>query len=212
MKTIFNAVPAALGMILLGAAFSPTASAGCGDLPRKPSASIRPDQFRQDKPFRFVQAAYRPGVFMTVAYGDEAIVGMWQVTFTAKGNGTAGPPDGTPIDAGYASWHSDGTELMNSGRDPSTSSFCMGVWKRIGYAEYKLNHWALSWVPASSSCTPAAGNSGCFLGPTNIQEDVTVDETGNNYTGTFTIDQYDTHNNVLAHVAGTITATRITVD
>ena len=127
---------------------------------------------------------------MAVAYGDESIVGLWQFTFTAKGNGLGGPPDGAPIDAGYVSWHGDGTELTNSGRDPSTSSFCMGVWKRIGYTEYKLNHWALSWVPASASCTPLAGNSGCFLGPTNIQEDVIVDETGNNYSGPFTIDQY----------------------
>lgn len=208
MKTSFGAVPAALGMILLGAAFSPTASAGCGGLPGKPSASIR-----QDRPFRFVQAAFRPGLFVQVGYDDEPIVGMWQVTFTAKGNGTAGPPDGTPLDAGYQTWHSDGTELHNSGaRDPSTGDFCMGVWKRIGYSEYKLNHWTLSWVTASPTCTPAAGNIGCFLGPGNIQEDVIVDETGNNFSGTFTIVQYDQHGNKLATVVGTITGTRVTVD
>jgi len=207
MKKTFNSVFAVMGMILLGATFTATASAGCGDLPGKPSPSIR-----QDQPFRFVAAAYQPGVFMTAGYGDESIVGLWQFSFTAKGNGSAGPPDGTPIDAGYVSWHSDGTELMNSGRDPSTSSFCMGVWKRVGYTEYKLNHWALSWVPASSTCTPLAGNSGCLLGAANIQEDIIVDQTGNNYSGTFTIDQYDQKGNTLAHVAGTVLGKRITVD
>jgi hypothetical protein len=213
MKTTFKAVPAALGMILLGAAFTATASAGCGYIPGKPSASVRQDQSRQNQPFRFVLAAYQPGVFRTVGYGDESIVGLWQVTLTAMGNGTAGPPDGTPIDAGYATWHADGTELNNSMRDPSTGSFCQGVWMRVGYSEYKLNHFGLSWVPAAPGvCTPLPGNVSCYLGPANIHEDVTVDETGNNFSGTFTIDQYDQHGNNLSHVAGTITGKRVTVD
>jgi hypothetical protein len=208
MKRTVHAVTAALGMILLGAAFTATASAGCGDLPGKPTAPVH-----QDPPFRFLQAASAPGAFAMVAYGDESIVGLWQVTLTAMGNGTAGPPDGTPIDAGYSTWHADGTELNNSMRDPSTGSFCQGVWMRVGYSEYKLNHFGLSWVPASPGvCTPLPGNVSCFLGPANIHEDVTVDETGNNFTGTFTIDQYDQHGNNLSHVAGTITGKRITVD
>ena len=61
---------------------------------------------------------------------DASIVGLWQVTFTSKG--TSGIPDGTVVDAGYATWHSDGTEIMNSGRPPITGSFCMGVWKQVG--------------------------------------------------------------------------------
>jgi len=37
-----------------------------------------------------------------------------------------GIPDGVPLDDGYATWHSDGTEIMNSGRVPKTGSF---VWE-----------------------------------------------------------------------------------
>src|SRR5262245_28011749 len=66
------------------------------------------------------------------------IVGLWSVTFTAEDN-PGGPPDGTVIDAGYATWHADRTEIMNSGRPPITGNFCMGVWKFLAPDTYKLN-------------------------------------------------------------------------
>ena len=65
-----------------------------------------------------------------------AIVGLWKFAFTAT------TPFSGPFDAGYVQWHSDGTELMNSGRAPTTGSFCMGVWKQTGRSTYKLNHFA----------------------------------------------------------------------
>jgi hypothetical protein len=49
------------------------------------------------------------------------------------------------------------------------------------------------WVLASSTCTPLPGNINCVVGPVNLQEDVIVDETGNNFTG-----------NKLAHIVGTV--------
>jgi hypothetical protein len=51
-----------------------------------------------------------------------------------------------------------------------------------------------------------------MIGPANIREEVTLDATGNSYTGKFTIHQFDLNGNTLAHVAGNISATRITVD
>src|SRR5271166_2212467 len=78
MKITLNTLSAVMGTILLGATFTATASAGCGAFPGNASASIR-----QDQKSRFVNAAYQPGVFMTVGYGDEAIVGLWQFSFTA---------------------------------------------------------------------------------------------------------------------------------
>ena len=121
------------------------------------------------------------------------IVGLWAFKFVA---GT------TTIDQGYTTWHSDGTELTNSGRPPITSSFCMGVWKKLGNV-IKLNHWALSWEPDGTT----------FDGPTNIRESVIVDHTGNSYSGTFSIDQYAPDGTFLFHaVDGTVTATRITAN
>ncbi len=130
---------------------------------------------------------------------DMSIVGFWKFTEVAEGNGAI--PDGSTVDAGFAQWHSDGTEIMNSSRPPATQSFCLGVWRKTGGATYSLNHFALSW-----------DLSGHFVGPANIREDVKVGHGGQTYTGTFTIDQFDQSGNVIAHITGDVTATRITVN
>lgn len=206
MKTMLRSVAATMGVGIVSAFFATQASAGCAELrqPQTAPPAWQPQPswpLQQSGPTGFIRTAF-------LQVSDEAprsasIVGFWKFTFTAKGNGPYGPPDGAPIDAGYVTWHSDGTELTNSSRPPASSSFCMGVWKQTGHATYKLNHYALSWTP----------DGGTFVGPANIREEITVDRRGNTYTGTFTIDQYDqTETTVLAHIAGTVTGTRITAD
>ena len=145
-------------------------------------------------------AKLKPAAFVEVSEGNAVITGLWKFSFTAKGNDNI--PDGAPIDAGYATWHADGTEIMNSGRAPMTGSFCMGAWKQTGDHSFKLNHIALSWDPSGTT----------FVGPANIREHVTVARDGKTYTGTFSLTQYDTNGNVLAHVVGVIAAQRITAD
>ena len=129
------------------------------------------------------------------------IVGLWNVKFVSVG--TPGIPDGTVIDQALVVWHSDGTEIMNSGRPAISSNFCMGVWKQIGQRGFKLNHYAKSWDMV---------NGTTYVGPANIKEDVILNRFGDKYRGTFTINQYDTNGNVLAHITGTLTGERITVE
>jgi hypothetical protein len=121
-----------------------------------------------------------------------SIVGMWAFTMTP----TAGPGD-----FGYQQWHSDGTELMNSGgRAPATENFCMGVWRQTGPARYHLNHYALSYDPSSGSINARV----------IIKEDVTIDPSGMSYSGTFTLDVYDPSGaNAVAHQNGQVTAQRV---
>ena len=134
----------------------------------------------------------------------EPIVGMWKVTFVARNS--PGIPEGAEIDHGYSVWHSDNTEFLNSSRSPSTQNFCLGVWKQVGRATYKLNHFALAF--------DSTGNS---VGTVNIREEVTVDYARNHFTGTFTIDAYDTtgkHYPADApgnHANGVITGDRVTI-
>lgn len=136
------------------------------------------------------------------------IVGMWKIAFTAQGNGANGPPDGTSIDAGFQTWHADGTELMNSGRPPATGSFCQGVWQQQNWSTYSLNHWALSWDFDKTTGMPTV-----FVGPTNIQERVTVDYTGNTFSGTFSITQYAPDGTTaMGGVQGVVSGTRVTVN
>ena len=130
-------------------------------------------------------------LFQNSEYSSASIVGMWEFKFVAGGN---------VVDFGYVQWHSDGTELQNSGgRAPSTENFCMGVWKQTGQSRYHLNHFALSYDSA-----------GALNAKVNIKEDVTVDPHGATYTGPFTLDVYDpTGATLLQHVAGQVTATRV---
>jgi hypothetical protein len=51
-----------------------------------------------------------------------------------------------------------------------------------------------------------------MIGPAEIRENVALDKSGNSYSGTFTLDQYDTAGNLLVHIQGNVSATRITVD
>jgi hypothetical protein len=180
------------------------ANNGCGYLDgNSPAAPARPE----NKPGRGDNGSGKPRLVLTSMQdpraeleGGAGIVGLWKFTFTSEGS--SGIPDGTLIDQGYVTWHADGTEITNSGRPPITGNFCLGVWRQTSRSSFKLNHFGLSWDPTGAT----------LIGPANIKEQVTVAHGGNRYTGTFTIDQYDTNGNVLAHIQGNIAAERITVD
>jgi hypothetical protein len=201
MKTanfISRTLTAALGVILFGTMLAPYASAQCGYLagPKVGPSSFQPRSWQ-------APAKSRPGSLLLVSddrFEGEGIVGFWKVAFVAEGND--GIPDGAPIDFGFQQWHSDGTEILNSGaRPPATGNFCLGVWKKVGRSRYRLNHFALS-----------SDGNGNLIGPANIREEVVVDRDGDSYSGSFTIDQYDQSGNKLVHITGRVTGTRITVD
>src|SRR5689334_12271421 len=125
--------------------FTPSARAGCLDLQTAPIAGLRASAPR----------------LHTVAFADgdddrAPIVGFWKIQFILPGAGPMG--EDLVVDDGYATWHSDGTELMNSSRAPMTGSFCMGVWKQTGRRTFSLNHWALAW----------AADGVTFIGPMNV--------------------------------------------
>ena len=198
-RSVLKTAAATLGLALCATVFIQTARADCGSYT---SMDQKPLPAPAQRPL-LRAIAYRlttPAVAARDDDNDAAIVGMWKVQFVSEG--TNGIPDGTMIDSAYAQWHSDGTEIMNSGRPPITSSFCLGVWKKTGESTYKLNHFALSWDPSGT----------VFVGPANIRENVTLNAQGNSFSGTFTIDQFDTNGNTLAHIVGKITAQRVTPD
>ncbi len=228
MKVSMKAMSAiiALGGLALG---SGEVMAGCGLAPNLPG--MKPMVYRDAGAGELLRTGYGP-------FNTTAITGLWRFTFTAEGDvGPGAPPNavplkpGTPVDAGFVTWHDDGTELMNSGRAPATSSFCMGVWKQVGPWTYKLNHWAISWIPdyqpgvTDSWSQIPGGLDELFeaFGPTNIQETITLSKDGNAYTGSFHITQYvnngtktpvtDTDGAPVAFVIlGTVSGTRVTVD
>ena len=140
--------------------------------------------------------------FLTVSEGQmPAIVGFWHVHFYSEG--TPGVPDGAEVDAGYSQWHSDGTEIMNSGhQSPITSAFCLGVWKEVSHYKYRLNHIAIAWNATGTE----------LVGPVNIREEVVLDADRSHFKGSFSITPYDSMGNKQQSVVGTITGSRLTPD
>lgn len=188
------------------------ASNGCGYSPTAPTPI-----FPQRRSGEAQSGSRQPSLVLISARNEQdsdgdsnqpAIVGLWKFAFTAT------TPFSGPFDAGYVQWHSDGTELMNSGRAPTTGSFCMGVWKQTGHSTYKLNHFALAWAFDASTPSTGPGTGGAdFVGPVNIREEIIVDHSGNGYHGNFILIQYEPDGTtVAATITGTVTATRITAD
>lgn len=200
MKTTFQKMIVAIVMILVGAMLAANANAECLNI-QKRGATIHHQSWQGS-------GAFQDGSLLMISdRDDDSIVGMWHVILTAKGN-AEGPPDGTPLDNALAVWHSDKTEIMNSARPPQDGNFCMGVWEKTGRSTYKLNHFA--WLGNDTANAPSGiGNPS---GPTHIVQNVTLSRDGNHYSGTFAVDVYDTSNNVVAHVVGVLSATRITVN
>jgi len=197
MKSSSKKLALTLGLLLIAVTLTTTANASCGE-------KIYPTLRRQLWNLGTFGA---PGSLLLASEDADAIVGMWHVTFTAQGN-NGGPPDGTPIDNSLITWHSDGTELMNSGRPAQDGQFCMGVWKKTGRLKYKVNH--IAW--AGNDTTNAPTGIGSPAGPARFVEDVSLSPDSQNYTGTFTLDAYDTSGNLVAHIVGVMNGRRITVD
>jgi hypothetical protein len=194
MKTISKMFRAGLGLVLMGAFLSAMAAAQCGTS----TAKLHKQAWRMGDTTALLTQA---------ADSVDPIVGMWHETFTAEGN-KKGPPDGTQIDNALVVWHSDGTEIMNSGRPPQDGDFCMGVWMKVGPNKYKLNHFA--W--GGNDTTNAPGGIGNPTGPTRIIETVTLSEDGNSFSGTFSLRATNTAGKSTAIIIGTITGARITME
>jgi hypothetical protein len=127
---------------------------------------------------------------------EVSIVGLWHIFFVSAGQ---------PFDEGFDEWHSDGTEVLNDNAPPQPANgagtICLGVYKKIAPATYKLRHpfWSFD----------ANGN---LAGSGVILETVTLDAGGDSFHGSFTFDAYDLSGNLISEVTGDLSAKRITVD
>lgn len=146
------------------------------------------------------------------------IVGMWHVKLVATSAQGAPVPPGAEVDAGYQQWHSDGTEMLNSGRPAANTNFCMGVWEQVGVRTFRLNHFAISYTQGPPP-DAQSGPSNALQGPTSIVEQVTVSPDGKTFSGTFTITDYKESSptpgstiTVLDWIRGTITGTRVEIN
>jgi len=121
-----------------------------------------------------------------------SIVGLWSFKMVSGGQ---------TIDFGYQEWHSDGTEILNSGsRAPATGDFCLGAWKQTAPSRFHLNHYPL-----------VVDNNGVLQARVVLKEDVTVDPSGMTFSGMFTQDVYDPTGTtkIAPTMTGQVTAQRV---
>jgi len=201
---MFRAMMAAGGAAIFSAFLVPQASAGCGDESNLRGPFVFPQASAQLRSLAVsADAVERP--LMRGDSSNPSIVGLWSIQLLSRGNANHTPtiPDGALIDWGFNQWHSDGTELLNSGgHAANTGNFCMGVWGQTGFLTFELNHYALSYD----------ATSGELVNIVNLREQDTLSPSGDSYSGTFTLDVYGTRGSQVDHVVGTVVATRVTVD
>lgn len=195
MKTRKNLTMLSLALSVLLASAAPKTLAQCVPMVK----AVKP-------------SAWTPqlGAAQLVRTGDEdgkTMVGMWHVVFTANTNFGASIP-ATVVDNSLVVWHSDHTEIMNSVRPPQDGNFCLGVWQQTGRDQYFLNHFAWYSNEFPNSNASGIGNP---VGPTQIQEWVTLGPDGNHFTGKFTLAAFDSSNKLMVAFTGTLAGTRITV-
>jgi hypothetical protein len=107
------------------------------------------------------------------------IVGLWDVQFLV---------DGQVVDEGFDQYHSDGTEVLNDTPPPAAGSVCLGVYVKTGKRSIKLKH--PSWIYDATNTT--------VIGRATILENITLDPSGNSFTGTFILQLRDLMGNPLA--------------
>lgn len=120
------------------------------------------------------------------AIANVPIAGLWKVTYYDD--------SGNVSDVAFDAWHADGLEVLNDYSSPILGNVCLGVFKATGVRTYRLYH--PSWL---------YDNNGNLTGLVVIHETVTVDRSGNNFSGPASLDFFDTAGNAL----GTLTGGRI---
>ena len=129
---------------------------------------------------------------------EPSIAGLWRTVFVSGG---------AVATVGFDSKHSDGTEFAYDSLSALSGPYCPGVWEKTGPRTYATVHPAYNY--------DANGNpNGIFIERVHLK----LSEDGNSYAGTFTWDCYDFKGNLqtsgplACSIAGTVAATRITVD
>jgi hypothetical protein len=122
-----------------------------------------------------------------------SIVGLWRGTLSFSGQTLA---------QAFETFHSDGTEALNTNHAPSQGNVSFGVWVEGGPHTYRVTHPSWRW--------DASGN---LIGTEVVRQTITIDVHGSRFTGTATIDILDLAGNLLTRFTGLeVKGERIAVD
>jgi len=205
MRVTYRAVTATLSAAVAGMLLVPAASAcALGDQPGPLAIQqLLPDAQNPMALATFSSLARDQSSASSAT--SASLVGMWSFQLISQGNTTRNPSiaDGAQLNFGYIQFHSDETEIQNSGaRSPAQQNFCLGVWQKTGRYTYQVNHYALNYN----------GSTGVLMGRIILIETLTLSPGGTSFSGTFVENVFDTTGNKTDHLTGQITAQRMTLD
>ena len=123
---------------------------------------------------------------------EPSITGLWSTQVLAGGQ---------VVDAGFEMWLSDGTEILNDLVAPSSGAVCLGAWTKTAPFTYTLKHPTYIFDTANVN----------LVGIGIIRETITLDASGNSFSGAATFDVYDLLGNSLDHEDSQVVGIRITV-
>jgi hypothetical protein len=114
----------------------------------------------------------------SAAFADEPIVGYWQATFKDTNSKDV-------VSYVWDVWHSDRTETQNDSSNTISGNVCQGAWVPLGQRTYGLTHPSFAFAVEGAFPFPTETQEGQFIDSysCNILERVTVDKSGDNYSG-----------------------------
>jgi hypothetical protein len=170
-------------MVALGAA---SAHASCAD-PRIDATGQRSIVQPVREPDSSIMLTAREPDLAASPYAAKNIVGTWLVTYSRQG---------VPGPQAYIQWHADGTEWENVNLPLSGGNICLGSWKVVDMKHVSRNHFG--WLYTE----------GLLTGHFNEIEMTTVGLHGT-YAGVTDTKVYDLSGTLLAEIAGTSSAVRV---
>jgi len=172
-------------LAILGGISTSTAFAGCG---RPSPTNILPMTAAEKAAARQFGSTLAEGPSRA---GD--IVGLWISTISSGGQ---------DIYQAFESFTKDGLEILNDNGSTLNGNVCLGVWTATGRNKLKVYHPSWNY-----------DNSGNLIGTVIIKEEITLDASGDTFTGTVTVDVLDLNNKpVQPTLQATLTGKRITAD
>jgi hypothetical protein len=117
---------------------------------------------------------------------------LWRVEFVVGG---------VVVDSAFETFTADGNELMVDTTRPSLGNVCNGVWVRSAARTYKLKHPSFLFDA-----------NGSVTGTAIFRTELRLSRNGSSFTGTTTIDFYDTAGKLVDTQKADVRGTRITVD
>ena len=181
-RLLAGVIGVAFGFVVL----TPSASAACG--PKLPSGLLpMTDHVTANEAASFDDLTPKASPAPPTS---AQIVGLWLVTITVGGQ---------PFGLSFEAFTSDGFEILNDNSPPQAGNVCLGVWTATARNIIRVNHPSWNY-----------DDQGNPIGTIVIKSQISLDNGGNSYHGTFTAEVYDTNNHpVGSSISGELSATRI---